>query len=265
MRIVRLMSAALVASVLSGCAAASPQESTPLRSEPMAEAAASQSYICGEDKFPASAVADPKGIADLDEVGRAAVSGATHDDGSPLELGDPETWGVVAHSDTRIVLIRPKPVASAQSPGRYDVADEQDHERIVLTTELWPGWAVAAEGNCTLTVDLGELQVPYVWLDQDRLPEADSRELHLMVLDPSCGGDAEMRKRIEVVRLEETAVDVSLTLGMHPLPAGAYTCEGFPPTPYTLRLETPIGEREIIDGSRVIRRALLGAGQLDAS
>lgn len=221
-------------------------------------------YLCGDDRVPRSAIDDPLRISDLDAAGQEAIASATYDDGSKLELDDAEKWIVADRSETRIVLLRMTEVTPAAAVDSEESASEHDYERIALTTELWPGWAVGASGGCTLTVDLGALGVPYVWMDADALPTKESRELRLLVSDPSCGGDTDMPGRIEVVGLEEGSTEIRLLLGVRPLPAGAYDCGGFPPTPYTLELSAPLGDREVVDDSRPIMRVLFENGLLDA-
>ncbi|CAG7598628.1 hypothetical protein ACFPZL_11560 [Leucobacter soli] len=283
--VVAAVAVALNAAVLlSGCAApaGSPGAAEPGSSTDVGPS--SDSFLCMGERIPRSVIDDPVRIADLDEAGQAAIANATYDDGSPLDLDHPESWSVAERNETRIVLIRHRFAigagvtdaargAAGEATGEtgvddagtvpYDPTAEQDTERISLTTELWPGWAVGAEGSCTLTVDLGELQVPHVWMDQDALPTRDSRELNLMVLDPSCGGDADMPDRIEVVSLEEDDTEVRVLLGVRPLPDGAYDCAGFPPTPYTITLTTPLGERDVADASRPVKTWIFDSSLLD--
>lgn len=267
MPILALLASALL---LSGCAldASSEQRPDQAAASPTGESdpASTDTYLCGSLRIPASAIEDPTRIAELDAAGKKAIDSATYDDGLPLELDSPEEWIVAVRTESSIALIRPKPAIAAEaSLENNELADyyfgpesAQDFELVNLTTDLWPGWAVQANSSCALTVDLGDLVVPHIWVEPDIYHEYpdDVPELRLLVLDPNCGGDTDMPARIEVVSVEETRSSVRVLLGVHALGEGAYTCQGFPPTPYTLTLSQPLGEREVIDASHVTRRVI---------
>ncbi|MBO1902076.1 hypothetical protein J4H92_08970 [Leucobacter weissii] len=252
----RALAALATAVLLAGCASSAASDPQPSPESPAGPVSA-DAYLCMGAQIPRSAIENPVRIADLDETGRDAIAGATDDAGSPLELEDPEEWIVATRSDTLIILIRTLD-ETRDDEEEFDTRAEDDHETIELSTELWEGWAVAASnGGCVLTVQLDGLGVPYVWLDPDFPPDPESRELRLMVLDSQCGGDIDMPERIEVVQLDEGESEVGLLLGTQPLPEGGYECPGFSPTPYTLELDEPLGDRVVVDLSRVERRELV--------
>lgn len=224
-------------------------------SQPPGAPGDSVDYLCGSDRVSSEMLEEPTRIADLDADSRAAIEGATFDDGSVLDVADPEAWQVIADEDDEIVLIRPVDDGELQI-GDFGEGMRTDHELLVLTTDLWPGWAVGAQSSCALTVDLGGLGVPFIALDPAAPASADASSLSLLVLDPSCGGDTDMPGRIEVVSIDQTETEVRLLLGVQPLPHGAYDCPGFPPTPFMVELDEPLGDRTIIDASRAIRREL---------
>ncbi|MBO1902077.1 hypothetical protein J4H92_08975 [Leucobacter weissii] len=258
---VTAFAALAAATLLVGCASPltddDPGEGVP-RSEPET---LSESYVCGWHRFPASAIEQPRRIADLEPDERAAITGATDDLGEPLELGDLASWIVISANDENIALIRPN---SERPPGYPDSVPElapmpDYEEQSLFRSTKTEGWMYGSNGRCRLTFDLGDLQVPDVVLDPERSPDPDSTELPLLVLDSSCGGDTDMPDRIEVVSVEESDTEVGLLLGTSPLPEGAYACPGFSPTPYTLQLDAPLGDRVVVDLSRVQRLELTDA------
>jgi len=248
-----LVSIVLLAStvLLAGCASV-PGDSAPTNVGSKTRGAAiSDSYLCGDHQFPAAAIEEPTRIADLDAAARAAIAGATDDIGKSVAPDDPKGWIVVSEDAEQISLIRPKRDQDSVNvfiPG----AAESDYEELTLIyVASEGGWKFASNGRCRLSFDLGELQVPELSLDPEHAPDADARELRFLVLDPTCGGDTDMPQRIEVVRVDETSTEVRVVLGVRPLPPGAYHCPGFPPTPYAVALREPLGERTVVDASRV--------------
>ena len=223
---------------------------------PVPGSSGSRDFLCGSVPVTEAMLEQPTRIADLDAESRSAIEDATFDDGRPLQLDDSEDWQVIVDESDEIVLIRP--VDAGELPiGDFGDGLQTDHELLMLTTDLWPGWAVAAQTSCALTVDLGELVAPFVALDSASPPSPDSQSLSLLVLDSNCGGATDMPERIEVVSVIETDDEVRVLLGVRPLPGGTYTCEGFPPTPFSLELEQPLGDRSIIDASRAVHTELV--------
>ncbi|MBN9613636.1 MAG: hypothetical protein J0H64_09315 [Actinobacteria bacterium] len=256
------MGTLLALATLTGCVAATPGG---VRAQSADERDASvsgfENYVCGADSFPAAVFADPKRIADLDETGQTAISTATHDDGAPVELDDLESWGVLIRNGATIVLLRPNATSLGEHlrlPG--SASNEPDYEELTLIyVASEGGWKFASNGRCRLTFAREGLEVPELALDPAYPMVADARELHLLVQDPQCGGDTDMPQRIEA-RVDERAGEVRLSVAVQPLPPGAYRCPAFPPTGYTVKLEAPLGDRTVVDASRVNRYELRPAG-----
>ena len=55
-------------------------------------------------------------------------------------------------------------------------------------------------------------------------------------------------RRIELVALTETTEEVQLWIGVRPRSGGQH-CQGNPATPFTIELDQPLGDREIVDVS----------------
>lgn len=216
-------------------------------------------YMCHDLKIPVHALEQPTRISDLDAELQTALGAAVRDINVPVKLDPFAEWIVVAQTDTRIDLLRA--LGPGESYGSGSGVQSRDHEQLSLTTEVGPGWSIRSYLTCALRVDLGELKPVDVWIDPDHLPQPGSTEVSLLVIDPSCGGKFDMPERVRVVRLDTTDEEVEIILGVVGLPPGGYTCEGFPPTPITLVLDQPLGDRTLIDASKVSKRALTPWGQ----
>lgn len=237
-----------VAVLLVGCASVAPE------ARPAGEALPDETYTCWDIPLSGEDLLNPKRTSDLGENGQAALAEATFDDDTPYELPDPDNWIVITETDTQLTLIRPL--------DEHELPDDEfngpygDHEEVTLTTELWPGWHVQSNSYCALTLDLGDLDSTVIGLDPAHPPQSDSSELHLLVLHSACGGDADMPERIEVLWVYEDDSQVNLLIGVEPLGPGGADCGGFPPTPYTIELDSPLGDRAVFDGSRALPREL---------
>lgn len=78
-------------------------------------------------------------------------------------------------------------------------------------------------------------------------PDETSTELRVLVTEAGCAGGREMGDSLLGPQVVETDEAVRIAFAVIPL-AGAQTCPGNPATPVTIRLDAPLGEREIRDG-----------------
>jgi len=192
---------------LAGCAGAQVTEAS---SEPH------ESYLCGGTPVSAAALSARMPVAELTGVGQEALSGATFDDGSPLELDDATDWFVAEVSEQSTTILRDIDLmTSTVSP-----AIPADHEMITVSwidaANIESGWFVSSMGPCALTVDVGDLTIPLITLDPEYPVDPTSRELHLLVTEQTCNSGADADGRIEIVRLEEKSDQVGLVLGVQP-------------------------------------------------
>lgn len=69
-----------------------------------------------------------------------------------------------------------------------------------------------------------------------------------LVRERECASGQSAEGRIELVDLTLTAEQIQLHVGVQPL-GGGQECPGNPPTPFTVDIGEPIGDREIVDTS----------------
>lgn len=78
-------------------------------------------------------------------------------------------------------------------------------------------------------------------------PEASS--IDVLLNEVGCTGGQSAEGRITEPEIELTETEVVVTLRVIP-PGGAAPCPGNPDTPFTAELSEPLGDRELLDGSR---------------
>ncbi len=252
-RLVTSATIAAIALLLTACGAGG--ATGPDHAEPDASLEPAASFRCGAYEVTSETLADPTPASELEgswfELMRGGQAGLFKE-----ILEHPEDWSVLEEDERKLALF-----GSMDMAGRGWTVEDRilgyDHElySIVLRSDdnlampLKEGtnWDIDGITGCRLATDPG---LPAVSLDPAHPVDEQSDELHLLVIDHDCGGDTDMPERIEVRRLEQRPHEVGLLIGAEPLPPGSYTCQGFPPTPYVLQLDAPIGERAILDLSR---------------
>lgn len=77
-------------------------------------------------------------------------------------------------------------------------------------------------------------------------PQATATTLDVLVQELECASGESAAGRIEVRGLEETADEVRLRIIVRQRP-GNQNCQGSPPTPFSIDLSRPLGERTVVD------------------
>ena len=122
--------------------------------------------------------------------------------------------------------------------------------------ELGPNgwiWAGASSGeSCDVTRVLPEGLSAVEWeIDPSTgRPGADATEVEFLATENSCASGQAMGERLLGPDVVETDDQVLVVVAAIALP-GTQECPGNPSTPVTIELAAPLGDREIVDGSRV--------------
>lgn len=212
--------------------------------------------MCGGVSIPGEAIADRVPIEAMEDGERDAFAGAQWDDGTPLS-SFADDWYRANVTEGTVTVIRD--VEMPNDPTWPAILPDRELltvSWVAHATNLPPGWYVSQSSHCALTVDLGDLGVPA--LAVRAAPDPKSRELALSVTEMACNSGEDAQGRIEVVSIEESADQVRLVLGITPRD-GAQNCPSNPATPFTVTLDDPVGDREILDASLVDPRPLLVA------
>ena len=217
--------------LLSACGAQPTIVANPPPSTPIAERGVS----CGDTPYPREALRGPTGAEDSDHPAAELlrkeielVEGA--------ELRPTDEWRLVVDGPDNAVFAGGASEDLAESGLNAEYrAEKVDGE-----------WRTAGISfGCRPSVDTGgQSRVDfYLAPGTDLDPEATS--IPGLVQDPNCGG-RDVLDRIDEPLIEYGPDEVLVLLTADPL-EGFHTCEGFPPSEYTLELAEPIGQRKLLD------------------
>lgn len=140
-------------------------------------------------------------------------------------------WTVVSQEDSVTTLLAPQ-------DGRFGFASASFEKK-------GGAWAPAGWGDCTPRLALlGKSVLRWAFTEDSHPPEPDATELSLLVIEVECSSGRQLEGLIEPdVTYREDRVEVVLTA-----PGGiGGNCIGTAPTDYTLELDEPVGEREVVD------------------
>ena len=208
---------------------------------------------CGRAVFERDALEDAPPLEALPDD-PAGPASAVDDLGEPAF--DPTLdWKVVFASEERVELLRALDAPIVRGDG-----DVRTHESRTLEHHPdgfgdVPGtWFLMAAGECTprLVAPAG-MGVADLTLGSE--PQPDDTSLDVLVLERACANGETADGRVELLALEETDDEIRLHIGVRPR-EGASNCPGHPPTPFTVELDQPVGERTIVDVAIVPPRAL---------
>ncbi|MFJ5955299.1 hypothetical protein ACIQC5_05000 [Paenarthrobacter sp. NPDC092416] len=221
-----------------GCASTEQSAGSP------ASVAEPEVVLCQGNKVPLQALDNPKPATELAPEAAPALQGRG------VSAFDPVTWLVAQESSDRVMLMTK--LAVPQDGGQGDI---RDYMYIVISTHSMasepgkPVWDVVESSTCTPTLDLGQLTAGAVTLDPSLPPASESDRLALLVTEFDCNSGQDAEGRVEVVKLTETESTVEVVLGVRPSGAQAASCQGNPATPFTVKLERPLGDRTILNAA----------------
>ena len=227
-----------------------PRPSTTVATSPTAPAPVPplpDEYLCGDTPIPIAALEARQAPDTLDEDALAALAVPE----AAQLMNDPDDWIVVSRTPDEVMLLTD--VMHAQWM-LVEFAPIPTHE--ILTVFRSDGaWHYGRWEPCTLAQEHDGLAVAGVGLDPEHPPTPESTRLHLLVMERACNSGQDARGRIELISLEETADAVSLSIGIRPR-GGAADCQGNPPTPFTVELSGPLGDRVLRDARYVVPQDL---------
>lgn len=231
-----------VAGLITGCGSTSLTFRSDTNASQVADAA---TVNCGGSVYDPSALADAPPASSLPDGPAGAV-----DDVGAQAFDPSQDWKVVHHSDDRVDLVRELDEPFDTGEGDVRTHESRTLERITAGINVPDGtWLLTSAAPCTqrLTTDddLGEADLTLA-----DTPAPGDTSVDVLVHERACASGRSAEGRIQLVELNETAEQVQLRIGVRP-PDGDHTCQGSPPTPFTVELNGPLGDREIIDASVV--------------
>ncbi len=202
--------------------------------------------LCQGDQLERAVLDARLAVSDLELDRQQIVNDAVYDDGAPLDLDD--DWFVGRADEDSVIVLRERVP---------DADDRREYERVEVSW-LDDRWMVTAHGRCDLARDLGDLKAADVALDAATDPS--TTRLLLLVTEQDCNSGRDAAGRIDLVSVDETSDAVRIVVGTRSV-EGPATCPMNPPTPFTVELTAPLGDRTVYDDSRVPARELLPAAQ----
>ncbi|TKK88753.1 hypothetical protein FDA94_11715 [Herbidospora galbida] len=189
-------------------------------------------YACNGHPVPLAQLTGPPATR-LGPDGRAALQG--QEVGRVEEL---EKWHIVEESADRVALIR-----EIDEPVRADSGDST-HQYLSIERRLpGGGWMLNTSTRCDL-----KRVVPGLGPADVALGSASGTRLNLLVTERACASGQSAAGRIELVELEETDEEVRLTVAVREGQWGEIvTCQGNPPTPFTVELSRPLDDRAVLN------------------
>lgn len=227
-----LLSLSAAALLLGGCAQAGPAGGSAGGDEP--------EYLCQGTPVPGAVLSDG---ARADQLGEEAAAALDTDEASDL---DPREWRILTETSTEVYLVRELP-EPRDSDGELRTHEILGFEWIDETEQGAAGWELWHAGDCALRYDMGGLGDAIVTLDPDNPPDPAATKVDLLVTEMACASGKPADGRIEVDHLSELDDRIDIVLGIRPQSGEGQDCQSNPPTPFTLELDAPLGDRTVTD------------------
>lgn len=246
-----LRCSALVALIVALAACGDGEDETRVVAESDAAVEGASEVNCGGSVFEFSALSDAPSASSLPEGPARAV-----DDAGAPAFDASQDWKVVHRSDERVDLVRELEEPFDNGGGDVRTHESRRLEPITGADDVPDGtWLLMSDGSCTprlvTEADLGRADLTLA-----DSPSPDAISIGLLVHERACASGESAEGRIEIVELDETTEQVRLHIGVRPR-EGNGTCPGNPPTPFSVELSEPLGDREIVDASTVPPRPLM--------
>jgi hypothetical protein len=200
---------------------------------------------CGGSVYDSAELADAPPSSSLPD----GPAGAVDDVGAPAF--DPSLdWKVVHQSEDRVHLVRELDEPFDNGGGDVRTHESRTLERVTGASTVPDGtWMLMGRGPCAQRLviddDLVDTDVTLAGT-----PSPRDMSIDLLVHERECASGHSAEGRIELVELHETTEQVQLRIRVRPRD-GDQTCQGSPPTPFTIDLREPLRDREIVDASVV--------------
>ncbi|MDQ6746095.1 MAG: hypothetical protein M3Z27_08815 [Actinomycetota bacterium] len=189
-------------------------------------------YSCGEIPFHASALRDPRGYERRNTPEARALRGFLRVN-ADLVFQPRHGWFVLGRRGDRIQF----------ASGRRAPYGSMTFQRIRHR------WVWENSGGCDPRAYRHGLEAS-LWYPAPGAPRPTpaTTRIPVLVQEDNCASGRDARGRVLPPTVRYTTTAVLVTYFIRPL-AGDQTCQGVPPTPVTLSLPHPLGNRHLLDGA----------------
>ena len=145
-------------------------------------------------------------------------------------------WGVWSRTDSRLVLLGRGP------SGLGDVS---------FTPSADGTWLPGGWGDCDWSAGTASQGAAATWIaDPDDPPAPDSTTLHLLATERACANGQPPGDREVTHVVVESPTTVTVIVLVERI-EGSATCQSNPSFEYTVELDSPLGDRDLVDGSSI--------------
>jgi hypothetical protein len=192
---------------------------------------------CGSFAYPPSAFDGPLGAELADDDAAEALRGLI-DDPDGIEGIPKSEWRRLYDKDDIVVFGSGEPLNDGTEQGLVEVALKEDGDGFAF---------YQSEYGCTPLAQVPDRSVVKFVIAEGEGPGPESTALEVLVTEMQCTSGAPVDDRLgqPLVRYGPTTIEVLLTAT--PLEGESFNCIGNPPSPTTLHLDEPIGERRVLD------------------
>lgn len=153
-----------------------------------------------------------------------------------IDWFDSHTWRVAERNDAGLSLLGIGEYDSGPSYAYILVEGSEDD----LTATGW--------GGCRMAADAEGFGVAEFEFDPANPPDPASAQLHLLATERACANGLPPTGRLVVPSVTETQDTVEITVLVEPVQGGAI-CPSNPPFAVVVALESPLGDRAVLDAS----------------
>lgn len=224
--------------------------------------------VCAGIQLPLRALQALEPMSSRPEVAAAVNSFLESGEG---DFWPQESWQIVTISETEVYVI----VVQTEAQVLQNVEDRElevffddgfgdgTDDSIMFSAhdvELVDGtwrWAGSVSGeDCELetVVPAGLNRVEWELDPDSPVPTADSTSLNLWATERECAGGQPMGDRLLAPTVVETNDAILIAMAATRAPGEAFTCQGNPPQLITVDLSSPLGNRELLEGSTTAGR-----------
>ena len=167
------------------------------------------------------------GEVDLDDLGGEA------------SFFDQYTWFTAEETaESRMLFGEPKQPAHGDNPYASAAMEFRDG-----------AWVLVGWGQCGIELSAPGWGNAHFVLDPADPPDPGSDRFTVLATEVACaGGQPPTDRDVRAEVLDETAQSVSVVILVEPS-RGATTCQGNPPFEFEVQLDSPLGERQVLDAS----------------
>ena len=155
------------------------------------------------------------------------------------------------------ILTTPVRVLSTTNGIRHYLMGDLNDRGTIWSADIANGRLRGYAGGCDLRTTVDGRRALLIWLQPDApKPTTSTRTLRLLVGDEECGGGRNTLTGRVLTSIKVLPTRVEITIALRPLPlitspdptvSIARTCEGYPPSPITVRLPVKLGRRTLIN------------------